>query len=70
MKKIKINKKALLIASLIFSKGVSILGWFSMGAFAIALIDFAVDFWTVGGLILSIFVAVAYENIYHRIKNA
>ena len=55
MKKIKINWN---YVSYLVRKLISKIGWVACGMYLTAMIEFAVDKWTVSGLVLSLAVAI------------
>ena len=55
MKKIKINWDYI---TYLIRKGISKIGWVCVGIYLTAMIEFAVDKWTVSGLILALAVAL------------
>lgn len=55
MRKFKINWNYI---TYLIRKGISNMGWVSVGVYLTAMIEFAVDKWTVGGLILALTVAI------------
>lgn len=55
MRKFKINWDYI---TYLIRKGISKIGWVSVGIYLTAMIEFAVDKWTVSGLILALAVAL------------